>query len=140
MYTYTHIYTYTHTYTHIYIYTYTYTYTCTYIYIYIYIYIHIYIYICIPAASPTLPPCLAHIIPTRLPVRFGRFGSVSYSFLEMIYTRDLLGWLRLGWLKTPQITLRYVKVPLNTLTVDVYSLNLEGVSPQLRFDIYTNYL
>ena len=75
---------------HMYIYIYMYMYICIYINIYMYTCIHIYIYIyiyihCLYSGSGDVDPMLGG---------------------EILHMRNVLGWLRLGLLKTPETTIK----------------------------------
>ena len=94
-----------------------YTYIHTYVYIYIYIYIererevdiHVYIYIYIyTIAAPVARAVIeaAGALPFRgLPPDSGQFTAPRAACGATSHTRNLLGWLRLGWLKIVSITL-----------------------------------
>ena len=129
IYIYTLIYIYIYTLIYIYIYIYMYMYVCISLSLYIYIYIYvcicvcIYIYIYIHNASYravtrhdlTTVPCAItqhdatrHDMQCNLPCQYLRWHDAEQY---ITYMRNLLGWLRLGWLKIHQITLTLLKLP-----------------------------
>ena len=96
---YIYIYIYTHTHIHIHVNTCVYN-TCAYIYIYICMYVCIYIYI-----HNETKPCFQKSGKTEdLAPLSCRQGKV-HARQCISHERNLLGWLRLGWLKLVRITL-----------------------------------